>query len=147
MVKKFLARNVILIRALVCPSYMPGQYSSLVVSGVYQDKKSTSNVIPPLFQEHLVLNLSPLLLAHPQPLPSPPQTLPVVLSDVMMCFALVCHESQQCYQLGNCNMRNIVLLCVQYNIHVCLWITAGNRKKKKKKKKKCVVGPPLILLF
>ena len=42
-VKNYLARNVILIRALVCPSYMPGQYSvqtQIVVGGVYQGKKT-----------------------------------------------------------------------------------------------------------
>lgn len=53
-------------------------------------QKSTSNVTLTHSQEHLLLNLSPLLLTHPQPLPPPPQTLLVVLllSSLTQCVSL-----------------------------------------------------------
>ena len=41
MVKNYLAKNVILIRAFACPSHMPGQYTvqmQIVVGGVDQAK-------------------------------------------------------------------------------------------------------------
>lgn len=48
MVNNYLTKNVIVIWALVCPSHMPGQYTvqtQIVLGSVYQEKKSTSNVL------------------------------------------------------------------------------------------------------
>lgn len=48
MVNNYLTKNVIVIWALVCPCHIPGQYTvqtQIVLGSVYQEKKSTSNVL------------------------------------------------------------------------------------------------------
>ena len=126
--KNYLARNVILIGALVCPSYMPGQYTvqtQIVVGGVYQKKHLQCSTLPAhlhsseawtsstvfhIFWEHLFLGLS---------------------HSHVFCLhiALACLRHQQCSLRGSSNMHNIITPWVQCNIHIHMWITEGNNKK------------------